>query len=178
MKRMLTKTEASQIACEAVEAWDGGFPDIKKKNIMRAFEEDMKMKIKLDTGACMPERAHEEDAGLDIKVMYGDIVPAHGSRVFKTGLHVELPKGTAGVLVSKSGLNVNHDITSTGLIDEGYTGEIRVKLYNHGDEDYLVHHGDKVSQLIIVPVLKPELEEVEDLEGAERGNNGFGSTGR
>lgn len=137
------------------------------------------MWIKLDQDACMPERAHKEDAGLDIKAMYGDIVPAHGSAVFRTGLHIELPKCTAGILVSKSGLNTKFNITSTGLIDEGYTGEIKVKLYNHGDQDYEVQHGDKISQLVIVPIIKPNLTVVKELpEDTCRGSNGFGSSGR
>lgn len=73
---------------------------------------------------------------------------------------------------------VNNDITSDGLIDRGYTGSIRVKLFNHGTENYLVHRGDKISQLVIVPVLTPTLEVVDKLDETERGKNGFGSTGR
>ena len=90
-----------------------------------------------------------------------------------------MPHGMAGVLISKSGLNVKNDITSTGLIDEGYTGEIVVKLYNHGGYDYKVNAGDKISQLVIVPVLYEEVELVDDLkEDSDRGSHGFGSTGR
>ena len=136
------------------------------------------MKIKLDKGAYMPTRAHSTDAGLDLRAMFGQIVPAKESATFDTGVHIQLPPGTAGLLVSKSGLNVNHDITSTGLIDEGYTGSIRVKLYNHGGYDYHVKRGDKIGQLVILPVIKPELETVEILEETERGAGGFGSTGR
>lgn len=135
------------------------------------------MKIKLDKGAYMPERAHATDAGLDIKAMRAQIVRAHSSAIFRTGVHVELPKGTAGVLISKSGLNTKHDITSTGLIDEGYTGEIIVKLHNHGNEAYLVNEGEKISQLVVTPVLYEQLEIVDDLGVTERGDNGFGSTG-
>ena len=136
------------------------------------------MKIKLDPGAYEPTRAHEEDAGLDIRAMDRQIVPAKESAVFHTGVHVQLPAGTAGVLISKSGLNVKHDITSTGLIDEGYTGEIIVKLYNHGGFDYTVNPGDKISQLVIVPVLHPKIHIVDNLDESDRGDNGFGSSGR
>lgn len=135
------------------------------------------MKIKLDKGAYMPERAHATDAGLDIKAMRAQIVRAHSSATFRTGVHIELPKGTAGVLISKSGLNTKHDITSTGLIDEGYTGEIVVKLHNHGNEAYLVSEGEKISQLMVVPVLYEQLEITEDLGETDRGDKGFGSTG-
>ena len=137
------------------------------------------MKIKLDQGAYMPTRAHETDAGLDIRAREGQFVHAKESAIFYTGVHVQLPRGCAGVLISKSGLNVKYDITSTGLIDEGYTGEIVVKLYNHGGYDYEVKAGDKISQLVIVPVIYERIELVNDLEkGSERGNNGFGSSGR
>lgn len=136
------------------------------------------MKVKLDPTAFMPERAHETDAGLDIKAKRGDIVPAGGSKVFYTGVHVQIPKGCAGLLVSKSGLNVRHGITSDGLIDEGYTGEIVVKLYNNGDEDYVVMPGDKISQLVIIPVLYEPVELAGELEKTDRGAGGFGSSGR
>ena len=137
------------------------------------------MKIKLDPGAYLPERAHPTDAGLDIKSPDQHIVPAGGSAVIHTGVHIQLPKNTAGLFVSKSGLNIKNGITSTGLIDEGYTGEIIVKLYNHTDASYYVAKGDKVSQLVIIPVVYEPVEAVDDLDGGtERGDNGFGSTGR
>lgn len=136
------------------------------------------MKIKIDEYGFMPNRAHDTDAGLDLRSPIDCVVPAHESAVIDTGVHMELPKDTAGLVVSKSGLNTNHDITSTGLVDEAYTGSIRIKLYNHGNEDYLVKRGDKISQVMIVPVLKPDFELVDQLEETERGDNGFGSTGR
>lgn len=136
------------------------------------------MKIKLDEWGIMPTRAHSTDAGLDIKAPEKQIVPARGSAIFNTGVHVAIPSGAAGLLVSKSGLNVKNDIISTGLIDEGYTGEIRVKLYNHSGYDYTVERGDKISQLVVIPVIKELLEPVEMLEETERGNNGFGSSGK
>lgn len=137
------------------------------------------MKIKLDDGAFLPIRQHSMDAGLDLRAKERQVVPAKGSATFHTGVHIKLPNGTAGILISKSGLNVNFDITSTGLIDEGYDGEIVVKLTNHGGFDYTVEAGDKISQLVIVPVLRGKIEIVDDLQQyTERGSNGFGSTGR
>lgn len=106
------------------------------------------------------------------------VIFPHSAEVFHTGVHVELPKGTAGILISKSGLNTMNDITSTGLVDEGYTGEIHIKLYNHGDVHYKVHAGDKISQLVIVPVYYEPVEIVDEIAGGERGDNGFGSTGK
>lgn len=136
------------------------------------------MKIMLDTMAHMPSRAHETDAGLDLRTPEDVTVPAHGSVVVETGVHVELPHGCAGLLVSKSGLNVKRDITSTGLIDEGYTGGITVKLYNHGDLDYHFYAGDKITQLVVIPVMYEPVEPVESLDATERGTSALGSTGR
>lgn len=139
---------------------------------------DRCVKIKLGKGAFMPERAHEWDAGLDLKAMEDKLVPARGSAIFDTGVHVELPPFTAGFLKSKSGLNVKHNLTSDGVVDVGYTGSICVKLYNHGDTDYMVHRGDKISQFVIIGIRIPHLKIVDELDETERGNNGFGSTGR
>lgn len=137
------------------------------------------MKIKLDDGAFAPIRVHKTDAGMDIRAKEAQIVPARESAVFHTGVHIKLPEGTCGIMVSKSGLNVKHDITSTGLIDEGYNGEIVVKLINHGGYDYKVEAGDKISQLVIIPVLYEDIEIVDDLEQvSERGSDGFGSSGK
>lgn len=136
------------------------------------------MEIMLDDGAYMPTRGHKTDAGLDLRTPLAVTVPAYGSVAVDTGVHVALPHGCAGLLVSKSGLNVKHDITSTGLIDEGYTGSIVVKLYNHGGEDYGFEAGDKVTQLVVLPVVREPLEQVTAFNLTARGDNGFGSTGR
>ena len=136
------------------------------------------MNIYVEKGAYVPERVHKTDAGLDIKSRENRLIKAHRGALLHTGLHVQLPHGTAGLLVSKSGLNVNHGITSTGLIDEGYTGEILVKLYNNSDEHYQVHAGDKISQLVVIPVLYEDIHIMDSLdENTERGAQGFGSTG-
>lgn len=136
------------------------------------------MKIKLDEGAYMPTRAHNTDAGLDIYAREDQMVLGGGNAVFDTGVHIELPPDTVGLLKSKSGLNVKHNLTGEGVIDEGYTGGIKVKLYNHGTYDYHIKRGDKISQLVILPIVKPKLEQVFYLSETERGDNGFGSTGR
>lgn len=137
------------------------------------------MKIVLEPWAIMPTRAHEFDAGLDLYSAYDDVcVYAGESEIFDTGVHIQLPKNTVGFVKSKSGLNVKHGITSEGVIDVGYTGSIMVKLYNHSDKPYRVRKGDKISQLVILPCLLPELEVVDSLEDTERGTGGFGSTGR
>lgn len=136
------------------------------------------MKVVLDYGSYLPERAHEADAGLDIRSPISLWLYAHDSVVIDTGIHIEIPKGYVGMLKSKSGLNVKHGITSEGVIDSGYTGSIKVKLFNHSSDVYKVEQGDKITQLVILPILTPDIEIVESLEDTERGINGFGSTGR
>ena len=91
---------------------------------------------------------------------------------------MEIQKGFAGFVKSKSGLNVKRGLTAEGVIDTHYTGSIVVKLYNHTDTDYHFNAGDKIAQLVIVPCLQPDLELVDSLEETDRGDNGFGSTGR
>ena len=137
------------------------------------------MKVKLDKDALMPTRAHFTDAGLDLYTREKKKIWAGQSTIFDTGVHVELPKGYYGKIESKSGLNVKHGIVCLGgVIDEGYTGSIVVKLYNCGSESYLFNKGDKIAQLIIMPYLAPALEQVDDLAETDRGDSGFGSTGR
>lgn len=136
------------------------------------------MKIKLDKGAFMPVRGHQYDAGLDLRtpVAFG-ILPG-GSAKIDTGIHFDIAPGLVGMLKSKSGLNVNHGITSEGVIDAGYTGSVVAKLYNHGNEPVQFNAGDKITQIVFLPVYIPdELEVVESLEETERGDHGFGSTG-
>ncbi len=136
------------------------------------------MKIKLDNGAIMPTRAHEADAGLDLYARHKKTIPPHTARMFDTGVHIELPPNTTGFIKSKSGLNAKHSLLTEGVIDEGYTGPILIKVYNHGKKPYTVSKGDKISQLVIIPIVKPELELVEELADTERGSNGIGSTGK
>ena len=137
------------------------------------------MKIKLDEGAIMPTRAHDTDAGLDLCCMDKIVfIQPQSAAIFDTGVHIELPPSTVGMIKSKSGLNVNRGLVSEGVIDVGYTGSIKVKLYNHSTKGYTVRRGDKISQLVVMPIIIPALEVVEELAATERGNDGFGSSGR
>lgn len=136
------------------------------------------MNIVLDQNATIPTRAHQTDAGYDLYSREDKIIPARGSATFDTGVHIQLDIGTVGMLKSKSGLNVKHSITSEGVIDAGYTGSIVAKLYNHSDTDYSVKTGDKITQLVILPIITPTLNVVDNLDETDRGNQGFGSSGR
>lgn len=136
------------------------------------------MRIMLDEGATLPHRAHPDDAGLDLYSREEQIILPGESAVFDTGVHVELPSGTFGKLESKSGLHINYDIICAGgTLDCGYTGSIRVKLYNMGHKPYMIRKGQKIVQMVIIPCLQPELEVVDELSETERGSDGFGSTG-
>ena len=136
------------------------------------------MRVKLDTGALAPTRAHDTDAGLDIYAAEKAVIPPHSYAVVRTGTHIELPKGCAGLLVSKSGLCSKHGITTTGLVDEGFTGEILVTMFNESDREKYVRPWDKISQLVVIPVRYEPVEVAEEISGGARGDSGFGSTGR
>lgn len=149
----------------------------------------MQIKVKLDENAVMPTKAHDADAGFDlyapkkftvdkclIDCEYNDC--SVGNAIIDTGVHIAIPKGYVGMIKSKSGLNVKHDLTAEGVIDSGYTGSIVVKLYNHGSLDYDFRKGDKIAQLVILPIPEVELVETDTLDETERGNGGFGSSGR
>ena len=136
------------------------------------------MKVKLDYMAFLPERAHETDAGYDLRTPIDFTLFAHDFAVIDTGVHIQLPPGKCAVLTGKSGLYTKHRITSSGLVDEGYTGSIHVGLMNHSDETMAFRRGDKIAQLYITDYYAEPLEIVNELDESERGDNGFGSTGR
>ena len=140
--------------------------------------QDSFIRVNLDKGATAPTRAHRFDAGLDLYAMEDGYIRCNQSRTFDTGTHIAIPEGYVGLVKSKSGLMCNHGIVTDGTIDAHYTGSIRVCLFNHGGGKYEVKKGDKIAQLVIVPCLLPRLELVESLDETDRGDNGFGSTGR
>jgi len=136
------------------------------------------LKVILDSEAYIPERAHKDDAGMDLRSPVTVFVPKKGAAIIDTGVHVEIPEGYVGMLKSKSGLNVKKSLISEGVIDAGYTGSIVVKLYNLGDEAQEIAKGDKITQLVILPIITPDIIIVNEFGETERGSNGFGSTGR
>ena len=132
----------------------------------------------LDKGAFMPVRGHKDDAGLDLRTPIAFGIDPGGSAKIDTGVHIDIAPGLVGMLKSKSGLNVKFGITSEGVIDAGYTGSIVAKLYNHGESPVVFSAGDKITQLVLLPVYIPdELVVVDAFDETERGDNGFGSTG-
>jgi dUTP diphosphatase len=137
--------------------------------------------IRLSEKATLPTRAHDDDAGLDLyaaeKAM---IVP--GARVsVGTGLAVAIPEGLAGLVLPRSGLALKHGITlinSPGLIDPGYRGEVRVVLLNTDQTiDFHCTPGDRIAQLLLVPIARARPLPADELDESTRGAGGFGSSG-
>jgi dUTP pyrophosphatase len=134
------------------------------------------MKIMVDVGANIPARAHKNDAGLDLYSMKDGWIFPKCRKVFGTGFHAAIPSGHVGLLTSKSGMMLK-GITSRGTIDSGFTGEIRAVLFNHSWKFIRIRKGQKISQLVLLPIITPELEFSSSLEDTDRGTGGFGSTG-
>lgn len=141
--------------------------------------EPKEIKVQIDKDAYMLEHAHEADAGYDIRtpVKVG-LLPGQYA-IIDTGVHIAIPQGYVGFLKSKSGLNVKDGIVGEGVIDSGYTGSIKVKLYNFSSKTKTFDVGDKIIQLVILPISTPKLIQVTKLdENSDRGDQGFGSTGK
>lgn len=136
------------------------------------------MKVVLKEYGIAPKRAHDTDAGLDLFAPYSFKLGAHQRKKINTGVCIELPHGTVGYVKSKSGLMQKAGILTDGTIDEGYTGEIGVVLFNLSHQPKRFKRGDKIAQLVVQPVLYPEIEIVDELASTDRGENGFGSTGK
>lgn len=138
----------------------------------------MEVRVVLDRGAKMPTKAHESDAGFDLYTREDGYVAPNGWYICDTGVHMEIPKGYVGFLKSKSGLNVKHGLRGEGVIDSGYTGSIVAKIYNDTDKLYAFNKGDKVIQIVLLPIPDVDLVEVDNLEETDRSSNGFGSSGK
>jgi dUTP pyrophosphatase len=137
--------------------------------------------IKLSEKGTMPTRAHDNDAGLDLYAAEAARIPP-GARVsVGTGIAVAVPEGLAGLVLPRSGLALKHGVTlvnSPGLIDPGYRGEVRVGLLNTDQTmDYQCEPGDRIAQLLLVPIATASPIEAEALDASTRGVGGFGSSG-
>ena len=134
--------------------------------------------MKLHRDATLPTRAHPDDAGLDLYALEeATLEPGRGAHV-KTGIAVELPPGTAGLIADRSSMARRGLKTAGGVIDAGYRGEIGVLLWNVSPEPHTVKRGDRIAQLLVVAVRTPAVREVVTLKRTPRGEDGFGSTGR
>lgn len=138
-------------------------------------------KFKPDDGVPLPLRGSTGAAGLDFRSPVDAVVPARGSVVIDTGVGFEIPHGWCGQVLGRSGLGFSFGIESrTGLIDEDYHGAVKIKLYNNSDKAYRINRLDKIAQIIFVPVWSQSIDiiSVNEVSYSERGQNGFGSTGK
>ena len=142
----------------------------------------MKIKVMLEDGAYMPTKAHKTDAGFDLYVPEGMHfkLGIRRSCIVCTGVHMDIPTGFVGLIENRSGLNFKSSVTlhGAGVVDAHYIGGIGVKLYNDSDKEISIEAGDRVAQIVIVPIPEVELEKVGALTDTDRGTNGFGSSGR
>lgn len=137
---------------------------------------------KLREGAILPTFGSAQAAGADLYAcLEEDVTIQPGQTAFvPTGLAMELPRGFAGLIYARSGLACKRGLApanKVGVVDSDYRGEFIVALHNHGTLPQTIHHGERIAQLVVTPVLIPEYIEVENLSETSRGTGGFGSTG-
>ncbi|EEB09290.1 deoxyuridine 5'-triphosphate nucleotidohydrolase [Schizosaccharomyces japonicus yFS275] len=134
---------------------------------------------RLSDKATIPTRGSEHAAGYDLYAARETIIPKHGKGLVETDLIIAVPENTYGRIAPRSGLAFKHFIdTGAGVVDSDYRGHLRVLLFNHSDEDYVVSPGDRVAQLVLERIMTPPVVEVSDIEDTVRGAGGFGSTGK
>lgn len=136
------------------------------------------MKVVLEDGAIMPNLAHSDDAGYDLYSREDGVIFPDSRALFDTGVHMAIPSGYEGHIRSRSSVMLKKGCITDGTIDSGYTGSIGVILFNLSGKLVEIKKGEKIAQIVIEPVFKPELELVDTLEETDRGSNGFGSTGK
>ncbi|WP_428897938.1 dUTP pyrophosphatase [Parelusimicrobium proximum] len=138
----------------------------------------MNIKVKkLNPEALLPHRAHETDAGADLFAVERTALPPKAVTKVKTGIAIELHEGTAGFVWGKSSVESKGIKAMAGLIDQPYRGEILICMYNLNDTEFIFEKGQKVAQLVVMPVATPKFTESAELSETERGHGGFGSTG-
>jgi dUTP pyrophosphatase len=136
---------------------------------------------RLDPDLPLPAYAHPGDAGLDLHAADTTTLQPGQRALVPCGIAIAIPEGHVGLVHPRSGLAVDHGLTllnAPGTIDSGYRGEVKVLLINHGQEPVEVRHGQRVAQLLLLPVTAVDVREVDRLDVTSRGSGGFGSTGR
>jgi dUTP pyrophosphatase len=133
---------------------------------------------KLSNNAFAPIKGSKKAAGFDLRAAYNYFIPSKGKQLIKTDLQVEIPEGCYGRIAPRSGLAIKNFIdVGGGVIDSDYRGNVGIVLFNFGEQDFVIHKGDRVAQLICEKIEYAELEEMKEaLSLTERGDGGFGST--
>lgn len=134
--------------------------------------------LRLAPNAKLPTRGYDTDCGLDIYSLENAIVPPGGGVTLSTGISAIFEEGNLGMMADRSSMAKKGWKVSGGIIDPGFSGELKVVLRNISHELLNIDAGDRIAQLLIVPILTPEVEEVYELPKSKRGKNGFGSTGK
>lgn len=139
----------------------------------------MKVKFKrLNEKAVMPTKAHPTDAGFDLTASKTTNIPARGRALIPTDIAMAIPEGYYGMVVGRSGNTIKRGLVGqTGIIDAGYRNGIGIMAFNTTEEDIVVEYGERAGQIVLMPILVCELEEVDDI-GTTTRNGGFGSSGR
>ena len=138
---------------------------------------------KLNPKAELPKYKTEGSSGMDLMALIENpiTIKPQNSALIPTGLSIAIPEGTEIQIRPRSGLAAKSSISvlnTPGTIDSDYRGEIKIILFNHGKEEFTVNNNDRIAQMILMPVLKAEFKEVEELPKTIRGSGGFGSTGK
>jgi dUTP pyrophosphatase len=133
---------------------------------------------RLEREAVLPTRAHHDDAGLDLYGLEDAVVAPGAGAVLRTGVAVAVPAGHVGLVCDRSSMAKRGLKTAGGVIDAGYRGEVGVVVWNLSREAQAVKKGERIAQLLVIPIATPAPVETEDLGGTVRGAGGFGSTGR
>jgi dUTP pyrophosphatase len=134
--------------------------------------------VRVHPEAVLPERKTNQSAGYDIASIEEVEIPPRMHRLVRTGIAFTVPEGTYGQLAPRSGLSCKGCTVGAGVIDQDYTGEVRVLLFNLSASPIILQKADRIAQLIIKPIATPSVVEVQTLQETERGEGGFGSTGR
>lgn len=140
---------------------------------------DLKFK-QLDSFANLPQYAHDSDSGMDVRSVEAYTLEPLGRHTFSTGVACDIPEGYDLQVRPRSGLASKHGVVAMfGTVDQGYRGEIGITLINLSNEPYTVKVGDKIAQLVVGEVVKPDsVSWTDNLSSTDRGDNGFGSTGK
>lgn len=136
------------------------------------------IEVKLSEGSTIPTKGSEGSAAYDLKCSSEMIVPSFETRVINTGIHMSIPAGYYGQVLSRSSLALKGIVVVGGVIDSDYTGEIKVIMQNSSDSDYIFNKNDKVAQIAIIKLFEGKLEIVKELNHTLRNSQGFGSTGK
>ena len=138
---------------------------------------------KLNSKVKLPSYKTKGSSGMDLMAFLNEPISINPqiSKLIPTGISIAIPENTEVQIRPRSGLAAKNNISilnTPGTIDSDYRGELKVILYNHGDKEFIVNNGDRIAQMVLVPIIKATFEEVESLPETIRGEGGFGSTGK